>query len=71
VPTALASPPPEIDDLTPDQTALAIGWAKEDLAAGKITQEQANKQRDAGQRALDTRSEEMKQLDAQFPPARD
>jgi hypothetical protein len=51
-----------------------IGWAKDDLAKGKITQEQAVKMfEELGatpeQRASDTRSEEMKALDQQFPPA--
>ena len=51
------------------------GWVKDDLAKGKIIPEEATKRFDslnatAEQRALDTRSEDVKQLDAHFPPAK-
>ena len=50
-------------------------WAKEDLANNKISHEQASKIWDslatpADQRHPDTRTDEMKTLHAQFPPAK-
>jgi hypothetical protein len=52
-----------------------IEWEKENLAKGKITPGEAAKRFDAlgatpEQRAPDTRSDEVKQLDEHFPPAR-
>ena len=60
-------------ELSSDQAETMTGWIKADFLAGKMTQEDATKAFNqlgatAEQRASDTRSEEMKQLDAQLSP---
>lgn len=60
--------------LSPSHAAQWIEWEKENLAKGAITPEEAARRFDAlgatpEQRALDTRSDEVKLLDQQFPPA--
>jgi hypothetical protein len=62
-------------ELTPAQASKMAQWAREDLLAGKITQAQADKQfaelnTPLDQRGPDTRSDEEKLLDKQFPPAK-
>lgn len=57
------------------ENATLIEWAKKDLADGKISQDQFNRQAEElgvtpEQIAPDTRSEEIKSLDEQFPPAK-
>jgi hypothetical protein len=57
------------------EAATLAEWARKDLASGRITQAAFDRQADElnlspEQRASDTRSEEMKQLDAAFPVAR-
>jgi hypothetical protein len=64
------------DTFTPTDAAKMIAWEKENLAKGKITPEEAAKRFDAlgatpEQRAPDTRSDDVKQLDAHFPPAKE
>jgi hypothetical protein len=61
--------------LSPSHAAQWIEIEKDNLAAGRITPEEATRRFDAlgatpEQRAPDTRSDEMKQLDAHFPPAK-
>lgn len=61
--------------ISPSQVAQMIEREKENLAKGKITPEVANRRFDSlgatdAQRAPDTRSPEVKQLDEHFPPAR-
>ena len=56
------------------EAAKMATWAREDLASGKITHEQASKIWDdlgtpLEQRQPDTRSDEVRQLDKAFPPA--
>ena len=63
-------------NLTPAQAAKMSEWTREDLAAGKITQTQADAifndlSTPAGQRAPDTRSAEERQFDAAFPVAQE
>lgn len=63
-------------DLTPAQAAKMSEWTREDLAAGKITQTQADAifndlSTPAGQRASDTRSADERQFDAAFPVAQE
>ena len=53
-----------------------MDWLRQDLAQGRISPEQAQKAFDqlnatAEQRQLDTRTDEEKMLDKQFPPAKD
>ncbi len=62
--------------LSETEAALMIEWEKENLAKGKITPEEAAKRFDnlgatPEQRAPDTRSDEVKQLDKDFPPAKE
>ena len=62
-------------ELTPAQAETMISWIKEDLAAGKITPEAATKAfgqlgATAEQLAQDSRSDEVKALDAHFPAAK-
>ena len=64
-----------LGELHAKEAVTMAGWIKEDLASGKITQEQASKAWDQlgtslEQRAPDTRTDEMKALDAAFPPAK-
>ena len=66
---------------TPPKTSLSVGeaatmaeWAKEDLKAGKLTAEQAEKiftelNVPLDQRGLDQRTDEQKTLDQHFPEA--
>jgi hypothetical protein len=61
--------------LSPSHAAQWIEIEKDNLAAGRITLEEANKRFESlgaapEQRAPDTRSDEIKQLDAHFPPAK-
>lgn len=60
--------------LTSDQISTMVEWARADLKAGKITQAQFDQQADElnlspADRAPDTRSDEVKDLDTHFPPA--
>jgi hypothetical protein len=62
--------------LSDAEAAKMIEWEKDNLAKGKITPEEATKRFDAlgatpEQRAPDTRSDDVKQLDAHFPPAKE
>jgi len=62
--------------LSPRDAETAIGWEKDNLAKGRITREEANTRLDAlgatpEQRAPDQRTDEQKQLDQQFPPAKE
>jgi hypothetical protein len=61
-------------EISPAQAATMAEWAKQDLANGKITAEQAEKiftdlNTPLEQRAPDSRSDEEKLLDTQFPTA--
>ena len=80
VPTApLAAPfvePHSHSGISEAEAAKAIAWEKDNLAKGRITLEEATKRFDAlgatpEQRAPDTRSDEVKQLDEHFPPAKE
>jgi hypothetical protein len=58
------------------QAAQMIEWEKDNLAKGKISPEEATRRFDAlgataEQRAPDTRSDAVKQLDEHFPPAKE
>jgi hypothetical protein len=63
-------------ELSVSEAGQMVSWAKEDLAAGKISEAQANdifSQLGASvnqQLAPDNRSPEVKALDAQYPPAK-
>jgi len=84
-PTAPAGPPaPTITTVEPhthasvseSEAAQMMGWLKQDLAQGRISPEQAQKafdqlQATEEQRAPDTRTDEQKLLDKQFPPAKE
>ena len=64
------------DTFTPTEAAKMIEWERDNLAKGIITPEEAAKRFDSlgatpEQRAPDTRSDEVKQLDAHFPPAKE
>ncbi len=76
-PTAPAIPvePYRPANLSPSHTAEWIEIEKANLAAGKTTPEEATRRFDAlgaspEQRGPDTRSDEVKQFDAAFPPAK-
>jgi hypothetical protein len=84
-PTAPAVPPASIvtplvephtkASVSTAEAAIIQGWIKDDLAKGKLTPEQAAKAFDdmntpLDQRGPDTRSDEEKMLDKQFPPAK-
>ena len=63
-------------ELTEAQAAKMSEWIKQDLAAGKLTPEQADKAfnelgRTPKQRLPDQRTDEQKTLDKQFPPAKE
>ena len=63
-------------DLSPAEAATMTKWIQQDLAAGKMTSEQANKALDElnaspEQRLPDSRSDEVRQLDQQFPVAKE
>lgn len=63
------------DELSSQEAARMVEWTKNDLLAGKISQAQADEiYRELGataeQLAPDTRSPEVKALDAQFTPAK-
>lgn len=73
-PAATSAQEPQAE-ITQAEAAIMIGWEKDNLAKGRITLEEANKRFDSlgatvEQRAPDTRSDEVKQLDAHFPPAK-
>jgi hypothetical protein len=80
-PVAPTAPPPFVEpgsqgEVSPGEAATLAAWAKQDLAAGKISSAQAEKifnelGRTPEQRLPDTRSEEVKALDKQFPPAKE
>lgn len=81
-PTTPAVPPAPLVEphshaaISPSQAAQMIEWEKENLAKGTITPEEAAKRFDAlgataEQRAPDTRSPDVKQLDEHFPPAKE
>ena len=78
VPITHARPPIEPGpqaEITPAQAATMAEWTKADLLAGKITPEQATQQFNAlntplDQRVADSRSDEEKMLDKQFPGAK-
>jgi hypothetical protein len=62
-------------DLTPVEASHMAEWAKQDLAKGKITAEQAEKiftdlNTPLAQRAPDVRSDEERMMDKQFPMAK-
>jgi hypothetical protein len=74
-PTAPALPVEPYPSVSPRYAGQWIEWEKDNLAKGKITPEEATRRFDAlgatpEQRAPDTRSEYVKQLDAAFPPAK-
>ena len=76
LPASPATPSSPTAELTEEQAAKMSEWVKQDLAAGKLTPEQADKAfnelgRTPEQRAPDQRTGEQKSLDAQFPPARE
>jgi hypothetical protein len=76
-----AAPPPVVEPhtkagISPAEAATMQGWIKADLASGRMTQAQAEKAFDELQTPpearsmVDTRSEEQKALDAEFPAAK-
>ena len=78
-PTAPPAPAVPVEPYSPVSPSHAGQWIeveKDNLAKGTITQEEATRRFDAlgatpEQRAPDTRSEYVKQLDANFPPAKE
>lgn len=56
--------------LTPTEAAKMIEWERDNLAKGKITPEEAAKRFDALGATPDTRSDEVKLVDAHFPAAK-
>jgi hypothetical protein len=76
---ATTSPAPSASglqaELSTREAETMIGWVKADLAAGKLSPERAEQMfselgASPEQRAPDTRSDEAKALNAQFPPAK-
>lgn len=75
-PPAPAVPVEPYSPVSPSHAAQWIEWEKDKLAKGTITPEEATRRFDAlgatpEQRAPDTRSAYVKQLDAAFPPAKE
>jgi hypothetical protein len=73
--TPFVEPTPQAD-LTPAEASQMAEWAKQDLAKGKITAGQAEKiftdlNTPLEQRGPDTRTDQRKLLDKQFPPAKE
>lgn len=61
--------------VSPSQAETLVSWIKADIAAGKMTAEEAERafaelNTPLEQRAPDTRTDEQKLLDQQFPPAK-
>ena len=80
-PTTPSMSPPMVgpdtkDGLSPADAKKMAKWTKQDLAGGKISQEQADTifsdlNTPIEERALDTRTPEQKQLDRLHPPAKE